>query len=255
MMNKPLTAGVAHVVSIATVLRNKMNFTPDLSPKMRLWQADAYKEIGIELETFDRQRAIFPQRFWIPIQAFDHAKKFDFCFIGAYKVDPITAARRAWLIDFIKGRFSQRSYLQFTDEETKRNYVPMGTFDFTLSRTGFVPKEVPVERRNVFDEHYYRVMCQSEFTLCPRGDARWSMRFYEALMCRSIPVLRSRTHHRSVREALRGYKFYISSQELVYKPEWVEHNYHIFLRHHTLATAAEVTKAGGVTSSTARSVH
>jgi len=255
MMNKPPIAGVAHIAAIAAVLGTKTNFTPDLSPKMRFWQADAYKEIGVEIKTFDHQQALFPRRFYVPIQGFDHTKTFDFCFIGSYKVDPVTAARRAWLIDFITEKFSQKSYLQFTDKETKRNYVPMGTFDFTLLRTGFVPKEVPLEQRNVFDEHYYRVMCQSQFTLCPRGDVRWSMRFYEALMCKSIPILQSRTHHRSVREALRGYKFYLSSQELIYKPEWVEHNYNIFLKHHTLAAPAWATNAGAVTGPTVGAVQ
>jgi Exostosin family len=208
---------------------------PHLSPKMRLWQAEAWQELGVEITAFDHQKALFPRRFYVPIEGFDHTKIFDLCFIGAYRVDAATAARRAWLIDFIRERFSDRSYLQFTDSETKKDYVPMGAFDFTLQRTGFVPKEVPLEQRNFFDEHYYRVMCQSEFTLCPGGDLPWSMRFYEAMMCKSIPVLQNRMHHRSLREALRGYKFYTRSDRLIYKPEWVEHNYELFLKHHTLS--------------------
>jgi Exostosin family len=212
-----------------------MLFKPFLSPKLQLWQTEAYREIGVEISTFDHQKVIFPKRFYVPIQGFDHTKTFDFCFIGAYKVDAETAARRAWLIDFIKREFSANSYLQFTDKETKRGYVSMGVFDFTLLRTGFVPKEVPVKERNFFDEHYYQVMCRSQFTLCPAGDRRWSMRFYEAIMCKSIPILERRTHHRSIREALRGYRFYTRSEKFIYKQAWVEHNYNIFLKHHTLA--------------------
>ena len=56
MMNKPLIAGVAHIAAIAAVLRTKTNFTPDLSPKMRFWQADAYKEIGVEIKTLTINR-------------------------------------------------------------------------------------------------------------------------------------------------------------------------------------------------------
>jgi hypothetical protein len=210
---------------------------PYLSPKLKMWQVEAYQEIGRKITTFDHQKAIFPRRFYRTVETFDRTKLYDLCFIGAYKVDPETAERRAWLIDFIRARFSAKSYLQFTDKATKRDYVPMGPFDFTLRREGFVPKEVPLEQRNYFDEHYYRVMCQSQFTLCPAGDEPWSMRFYEALMCRSIPILQSRTHHRSLREALRGYKYYTSSEELLYRPEWVERNYRMFLRHHTLGSA------------------
>jgi len=217
-----------------------MIFKPPLSPKMRFWQAEAYREIGVEIKSFDHQKAVFPRRFYVPIQELDHTKVFDFCFIGAYQVDALTAARRAWLIDFIKARFSEKSYLQLTDKETKKGYVPMGVFDYTLQRTGFVPKEVPLEQRNFFDEHYYRVMCQSQLTLCPAGDVRWSMRFYEALMCKSIPILQSRTLHRSLREALRGYKVYTPSEELIYKSDWVEQNYKIFLKHHTLSRPLEV---------------
>ena len=212
-----------------------LDFKAQLSPKMKFWQAEAYREYGVEIESFDHQKAIFPQRFYVAVQAFDHTKIFDYCFIGAYRVDASTAARRAWLFDFAKNRFSGKSYLQFTDKETKADYTPLGDFDFTLSRDGFVPKEVPIEQRNFFDEHYYRVMCQSQFTLCPAGDRKWSMRFYEALMCKSIPVLQSRLHHRSIREALRGYKVYTPSEELIYRPEWVEHNYTLFLEHHTLS--------------------
>jgi len=210
-----------------------------------LWQTEAYREIGVEIRAFNPQKVLFPGRFYGPIQAFDHAKLFDYCFIGAYQTNAVTARRRAWLIDFIKANFSEKSYLQFTDNKTKKGYVPMGIFDFTLRYTGFVPREVPLEQRNVFDEHYYRVMCQSQFTLCPAGDGRWSMRFYEALMCKSIPILQRRTHHRSVREALRGYKFYTPSQELIYRPEWVEHNYNIFLTHHTLGGASMTLGAPG----------
>ena len=211
-----------------------MLFKPDLTPKLRMWQTEAYREIGVQLSAFDHQKVLFPKRFYLPIQAFDHTKVFDFCFIGAYKVDARTAAHRNWLIDFIKARFSEKSYLQFTDKETKKDHVSLGPFDFTLLRSGFVPKEVPTAERNFFDERYYQVMCQSQFTLCPAGDVRWSMRFYEALMCKSIPILQRRTHHRSIREALRGYRFYTPSERLVYKPEWVEHNYEIFLKYHTL---------------------
>jgi hypothetical protein len=33
------------------------------------------------------------------------------------------------------------------------------------------------------------------------------------------------------------YEVYTASEELIYGPDWVEHNYNIFLRHHTLSAA------------------
>ena len=208
---------------------------PHLSPKMKMSQAEAWAELGVKITDYDPQRAIFPKRFYEAVQRLDHAKRYEFCFIGAFRVDPKTEARRVWLTPFIDAHFSANSYLQFTDKKTKANYVPLGPFDHTLEREGFVPKEVPLEQRNVFDAQYYQVMCQSRFALCPAGDRPWSMRFYEALMCKSIPILERRWHHRTLREALRGYKAYTPRDEFEYRPDWVEHNYELFLRHHTLS--------------------
>lgn len=39
------------------------------------------------------------------------------------------------------------------------------------------------------DKYYYNVICKSKFTLTPTGDCPWSYRFFEAIMCLSIPVL------------------------------------------------------------------
>ena len=219
-----------------------MLFKPHLSPKMKMWQADAWSELGVTITDYDTQKAIFPKRFYEAVQRLDHTKIYDFCFIGAFRVDSKTEARRVWLTPFIKERFSVNSYLQFTDKKTKTNYVPLGPFDRTLEREGFVPKEVPLEQRNIFDQPYYEVMCQSRFALCPAGDRLWSMRFYEALMCKSIPILERRWHHRSLREALRGYKVYTPRDELEYRPDWVEHNYELFLKHHTLSQFARLPR-------------
>lgn len=199
-----------------------------------MWQTEAWSEIGIELDEYNHQVALFPKRFYEAVRSFGGEKKYDFCFIGAFRVDAETEARRRWLIDFIRSHFSEKSYLQFTDKRTKLEYEALGVFDYTLRRDGFVPKEVPIEKRNFFDSHYYQIMCQSQFALCPAGDRRWSMRFYEALMCKSIPILESRLHHRSIREALRGYKTYRPTDRLVYRDDWAEHNYALFLKHHTL---------------------
>jgi hypothetical protein len=214
-----------------------MFLKPILSPKMRLWQQEAYREIGIDRDIWDLdcEAAIFPRSLYEPVSRMDQTKIYDICFVGAYKVDERTTRRRHWLIHYVRRNFTDRSYLQFTDSKTKKDYVPLGPFDFTLSRSGFVPKEVPRAERNVFDAHYYQVLCHSQFALCPAGDRRWSMRFYEALMCKSIPVLRSRTHHRSIREAVRGYKTYSARDELVYRQDWVDHNYKLFQKHHTLS--------------------
>jgi hypothetical protein len=48
--------------SLVSRLRQfRPNFKPDLSPKLKLWQAEAYRELGVEIQSFDHQKAIFPR--------------------------------------------------------------------------------------------------------------------------------------------------------------------------------------------------
>lgn len=112
----------------------------------------------------------------------------------------------------------------------------MGNYDHTLSENGFVPREVSISKRNFFDKKYFDNLSQSKFCLCPGGDAIWSMRFYECLMCKCIPIVNIvKETYRSKEESKLDYKYYLSSdKEFVYREDWVEHNYKIFLQYHTL---------------------
>ena len=62
------------------------------------------------------------------------------------------------------------------------------------------------------------------------------MRFYECLMCKCIPIVNSvEETYRSEVESKLDYKYYLSSDtDFVYREDWVEHNYNIFLKYHTL---------------------
>jgi hypothetical protein len=212
----------------------KLNTVAHYSPKMRMWAEEAYREKGSPGYKFDTNFAIFPKRFYEPIASFDHTKRYDFCFIGAFAVDRETYLNRQWLIPFIEKNFGEKSFLHFTDKNAKSNHLKMGNYDHTLDRVGFVPKEVPINERNYFDEGYYKIMSQSCFTLCPGGDSQWSMRFYEALMCGSIPIVLDENFHRSIEETFLAYKYYSKNQNFEYKESWVTHNYDLFLRYHTL---------------------
>jgi len=206
------------------------------SPKLTMWYVEAFQEIGVKksIEDIDRRYAIYPKRFYKSVQQFNQNKEFDFCFIGALQIDEATIKRRSWILPFIEENFNHQSYLQFTDRKTKGNYQIKGDYDFTLKRSGFVPKEVKPELRNFFDEHYFRILCSSQFTLCPGGDQNWSMRFYEALMCKSIPILLDKTCFRTEYEAKLPYKYFVVGEHFQYFPDWAQHNYELFLRHHTL---------------------
>jgi hypothetical protein len=205
------------------------------SPKLEIWYKAAHLEHGIIKKDIKMDYAIFPKRWFYRVNQFPKIKIYDYCFLGSFKIDEITRQSRKWIVPFIKNKFTRNSYLLFTDHKTKINYKQTGTYDFTLKRKGFVPKEVKKEKRNFFDKNYYEKMSQSKFVLCPAGDLFWSMRFYEALMCKTIPIVKSVDEtFRSYEESLLGYKYYLTTDEHIYREDWTEHNYQLFLKHHLL---------------------
>jgi len=187
------------------------------------------------VETYARDYAILPKGLLTLVDSLIRDKNYDFCFIGSFAIRPSVKRARAWIIPFVQSHFTARSFLQFTDNATRKDYVEFGSFDFTLRRNGFVPREVPMEQRGHLDLAYYEIMCQSQFALCPAGDSPWSMRLYEALVCGAIPVVKSAAETaRTPQEAQLGYKFYLASEKLTFREDWVEHNRHLAHRWHTL---------------------
>jgi len=204
-------------------------------PKLNMWYFESYSELSMSEKNIDSSYAIYPKRFYKNINL-NIDKKYDFIFIGGLSTDIKTHNNRKWIIPFINNNFNCNSYLQFTDKKTKQNYKIMGDYDHTLSENGFVPKEIKREKRNFFDKKYFDNLSQSKFGLCPVGDAIYSMRFYECLMCKCIPIVNTvEETYRSKEESKLNYKYYLSSdKEFVYREDWVEHNRNIFLQYHTL---------------------
>ena len=62
------------------------------------------------------------------------------------------------------------------------------------------------------------------------------MRFYECLIGKCIPIVDIvEETYRSKEESNLDNKYYLSSDyDFVYREDWVEHNYNIFLQYHTL---------------------
>lgn len=204
-------------------------------PELDMWYFESYSELSVDNPDIDKSYAIYPKRFYKNINLHID-KKYDFIFIGGLLTDISTHNNRKWIIPFINNNFNCNSYLQFTDKKTKQNYKIMGNYDHTLSENGFVPKEVKREERYFFDKKYFDNLSQSKFCLCPAGDSMWSMRFYECLMCKCIPIVNTVDEtYRSKEEAKLDYKYYLSTdKEFIYREDWVEHNYNIFLQYHTL---------------------
>ena len=257
-----------------------------LSPKQVYWGIEAYAELHLTVEKdamIEEDRSLYPQRFYRNVSTtmdlalksmttnrqqdvnnttnnsycvddekmVESIKMYDYCFIGAYRIDPDTRRNRQWIVPFIRKHFTNQSFLQFTDDKTKgidqitgrSSYRPMGAYDYTLVRKGFVPKYIRerIRDRNYFDVEYFDTMSKCRFCLTPAGDRFYSMRFLEALMTKCIPIVNSNQEvFRSPREAKINYYYYLTNQvrkskgNLQYVESWVDMNFETFLRQHTL---------------------
>ena len=206
-------------------------------PRLQSWLQEAYRDAGRPGDTVHDTRdfAILPKRLFELVGSLSQTKKYDFCFIGSFAIRPAVVKSRGWILPFIRRKFGPQSFLQFTDSITRRDHKLFGPYDRTKSHIGFVPREEPMAERGYLDKNYYQVMSESLFTLCPAGDDPWSMRFYEALVCRSIPIVNSFSEAaRTPKEAQLGYKFLTTNSEFVFREDWVEHNYAIVRNNHSL---------------------
>ncbi|MEM9005270.1 MAG: exostosin family protein [Cyanobacteria bacterium P01_F01_bin.86] len=201
----------------------------------------AHKEEGLKVPQINHPTGIFlpliscyPQSYVERISSLNQKKKFDYNFQGVL-FDETVYAKRKWILDFAKQKFTDASYFCITDAQ--QDYQALGSYDYTLDNLGqrFIPRRS--QAKAFFDENYYRVMCQSKFTLCPAGDAPWSIRFSECILCKSIPIVKLPKHTGRTRfERKIGYKYYLSSEKPEYRQDWVEENYSKLIKYQTLLT-------------------
>merc|ERR1712196_307657 len=90
---------------------------------------------------------------------------------------------------------------------------------------------------------------RSKFVLCPRGDHPWSIRFFEAIMSRAIPIIDDPEHTgRNPEERALGYHYLMREDVEKMMPElpeycecWAEENLRIFLEHQAYDGAGQDT--------------
>lgn len=144
-----------------------------------------------------KYQVIFPKRYVKSVSELDTHKAYTYYFKGL-KTD-----QRLWVLSFKK---HHKSLIEFTQQGRLIN-------------------------KDHFDTKYYAEMCASKFVLCPQGKFLWTYRFYEAVMCKSIPVI----SRGSFEPSMEGFKFYYSDEDShEYNKEWVDHNYSLFIKRHTL---------------------
>jgi hypothetical protein len=198
----------------------------------------AYDEEGLECPPVDERveevPLLYPRSFVEAVDGMPGEKVHDYCFMGSlYRSE--TFEHRDWILDFATRRFTDRSYLLLS--EAPAAHVPLGPFDHTGDMDAvFVPKEAPWgPERAFFNPPFYAALRSSQFSLCPAGDAPWSMRFFEAIMCRSIPIVSDPSHvGRNQRERSIGYRAYLADDEHAFDEALVEENRRLFIEHQTL---------------------
>jgi hypothetical protein len=79
------------------------------------------------------------------------------------------------------------------------------------------------------DEEYYKEMCGSKFVLSPTGDCPWSYRFFESILCFSIPILEDDTDDVYVNM----FKCYRKKDVHIYDYEMAKYNYDIMIKNFT----------------------
>lgn len=218
-----------------------MDNFPFSSRLLLLWNL-SFENEGLEIKKISNSEqqlvsCLFPRHFVERVFSLSHEKSYDYCFRGALKGDQVTEDNRRWILKFVGQRFSVDSYFQATDSASLRGpRIARGAFDYTFRKSGFVPKENPRQQRAHFDEEYFSVMCASQFTLCPAGDAPWSMRFFEAILSGSLPIVETFEHTgRNETERQLGYTYFLSeAAEFKFSPIFVKRNLEIFLTKQTL---------------------
>ena len=109
------------------------------------------------------------------------------------------AAFRKFVPGFAKKHFTETSYYAESRPAAAEGYAPMGPWDRTADKK-LSERMIPAQHNPghdaddclvaAYDVDYLRILARSKFTLAPRGDQPWSIRFFEAILCGSIPIVR-----------------------------------------------------------------
>jgi hypothetical protein len=203
---------------------------------------EAFKEKNInKIALWSPPCALFSRKYYNELNELStkNSKIYDYCFIGSINS---CYEKRIWVIEFAKKYFTSNSI--FINTDNKSNWQLLGDFDFSNKNLGYNPKiqkdnqSKQVQYRVINENlYYFETMCKSKYVLCPAGDSPWSFRFYETLMCKSIPIVESWHHtYRTREESDIKYKYILSSNidENINYSDYVDENTCLFEQYHLL---------------------
>ena len=208
-----------------------------------------------------------------------------FNFLGGRGTDASTRLARGWVERFALKHFDENDVLVFTDswqahavlgpwdrtrDANQNKWNPKLANDvpfirdtmnsqgrdewvahlLVLGRGGSMGpstfREVAEQRLLRVDAGYVQTLCASGATLAPAGDNAWSRRFYEAILCCSIPVVERWEHAgRTDADLELGYRFHVYDKAKPaaaygYERAWATANWHLLANHSTLLSPASV---------------
>jgi hypothetical protein len=76
------------------------------------------------------------------------------------------------------------------------------------------------------DKDYYNTISKSKFTITPTGDCPWSYRFFEAIMCLSIPILENNSNDIYMKD----YFCFFDKDDHIYDKDKAIENYNKFIK-------------------------
>lgn len=85
-----------------------------------------------------------------------------------------------------------------------------------------------------FDEDYFISLSKYKFSFCPDGDFTWSYRFFESIMCGSIPIIENNC---LLFEDFYYYKLSDDLNNITYNDEWCIHNLKVLKDKFTLKSS------------------
>lgn len=82
------------------------------------------------------------------------------------------------------------------------------------------------DKKYTIDKKYYDTLSKSKFTITPTGDCPWSYRFFEAIMCFSIPILENNSNDIYMKD----YHYLYDKDQHIYDEAKAIDNYDKFIK-------------------------
>ena len=105
----------------------------------------------------------------------------------------------------------------------KRKWVEKYTKNSVINQSGYGRD---INKKYEIDKDYYNTISKSKFTITPTGDCPWSYRFFEAIMCLSIPILENNSNDIYMKDY---FCFFDKDEHIYYKDKAIE-NYNKFIK-------------------------